>query len=70
MTCRRSDGYKILETSFRMIPCDAVNTVVTVPSGTTKKCLLNQYKWMDGESGNQRLKRGHQRRDRDLWILI
>ena len=46
------------------------STVATVSSGTTKKCLLNQYEWMDSESGNKRLKSGHQRRDRDLWILI
>ena len=41
-------------------------TVKCKPSGTREMCLPNQYDEKDGESGNLRLKRGHQRKNRDL----
>ena len=45
------------------------NTVKSKSSGTREKCLPNQYDAKDGESGNMRLRRGHQRKNRDLKIV-
>ena len=42
------------------------HTVKSKSSGTREKCLPNQYDAKDGEYGNMKLKRGHQRKNRDL----
>ena len=41
-------------------------TVKSKSCGTREKCLPNQYDAKDGESGNMILRRGHQRKNRDL----